>query len=464
MPQTVRPHDTNTPSVREASLARELMLFSVPLILGGLLQQLYNWVDAFIVGNLVGEDALAAIGATVALTNLFIFGMVGFTSGINILAARHYGGGNLTIQKYILYTFSLVVFLAVALLAAMAASLAGPILTALATPADIYGLSGNYLRIVLCGMPFLALYNVYAAVLRGMGDSKSPLYAIIVSAVTNIGLDLLFVGVFAWGVTGAAVATFTSQAAMAVYTVFHSLHKYPVLRFAQHAASETAGIGTDGTATSDPKFRRDILRAGCALALPITIQSVISALGSLVLQNFMNHFGTMTVAAITTAYRVDMVLLLPIVNLGTGVSTLTSQSIGAGDRERARRCLIEGSRLVAAIAVVLTALIILFGRHLILLFGVGKNTAALGASFFLRLGSFYVIFGLATAFRGYLEGTGDVLFSGMNGILSLLLRIVLSYALVGLFDNMVIAYAEGFSWCFMLLLYLYRYYTKLRRP
>lgn len=458
-PSTNNSKDLRGPDLNDRSITRELIAFSIPLVLSGLLQQLYSWVDAFIVGNIVGEGALAAIGLTGAVNQLFIFGITGFAAGINILAARHYGGGNIRIQKHILYTFSIVLTAAVLLLAVSCTGAADAILRLLSTPEDIFTDASTYLRIILCGMPFLALYNVYCAVLRGMGDSTLPLYSIVVSSAVNLVLDLLFVWVLGWGVAGAALATFIAQAAMTGYTVLRSLSKYPYLRFAYIEESQAGSVSGDS-----PKFRKDILRQGLALATPITIQSIINALGCLVLQGFMNTFGSMTVAAITTAYRVDMVLLLPVVNLTTGISTLTSQNIGAGREDRAQEVLKAGSKLMAAIAVVLTAVIFLFGKYFILLFGVSRETAELGGAFFTRLAAFYIIFALANAFRGYLEGRGDVLFSGLNGIGCLLVRIILSYALVGLFYNMVIAYAEGFSWALMLALYMLRYQKIKNRP
>ncbi|MBQ3963991.1 MAG: MATE family efflux transporter [Firmicutes bacterium] len=483
-PSTNNSKDLRGPDPGDRSITRELIAFSIPLVLSGLLQQLYSWVDAFIVGNIVGEGALAAIGLTGAVNQLFIFGITGFAAGINILAARHYGGGNLRIQKHILYTFSIVLTAAVLLLAVSCTGAADAILRLLSTPEDIFADASTYLRIILCGMPFLALYNVYCAVLRGMGDSTLPLYSIVVSSAVNLVLDLLFVWGLSWGVAGAALATFIAQAAMTGYTVLRSLSKYPYLRFTYKESQESSASGypasgdssglwqqqDDGTfhpsheAAMSPKFRKDILRQGLALAAPITIQSIINALGCLVLQGFMNTFGSMTVAAITTAYRVDMVLLLPVVNLTTGISTLTSQNIGAGRPDRAQEVLKAGSKLMAAIAVVLTAVIFLFGKYFILLFGVSRETAELGGAFFTRLAAFYIIFSLAQAFRGYLEGRGDVLFSGLNAIAALILRIILSYALVGLFYNMVIAYAEGFSWAFMLALYMMRYQKIKNRP
>lgn len=434
---------------RETSLAEQLVRFSIPLILSGLLQQLFNWADAFIVGNVVGENALAAVGSTFYATNLFIMAITGFTSGVSILSARMFGQGNLQDQKKVLVTFLTVLGVVFLALSAAGVCLTGPMLTLLNTPADIFKMAGEYLRVVMVGVPFVAVYNVYAAVLRGIGDSRSPFLAVMVSVIGNVLLDLLLVGVFGLGVAGAAWATVVSQVLMALFLVGYSGTAHECLHFIPGPVL----------------FDRDILKEGCALALPITIQSVISSAGGLILQNFMNGFGTQTVAAITTAYRVDSVILLPLINLGTGISTLTAQSMGAGERRRAQRFLAAGIGLMAAVSLCLTAVVIALGGKLIALFGVTAESTMIGICFFNAIAWFYIINGWAMAMRGYLEGTGDVVFSGVVGILALGVRIVLSYALLGIFDRMVIAYAEAFSWCFMLLLYALRYATKqIRLP
>ena len=182
----------------------------------------------------------------------------------------------------------------------------------------------------------------------------------------------------------------------------------------------------------------------------------------LILQNFTNSFGTQTVAAITSAYRVDSIILLPIINLGTAISTVTAQNIGAGKRDRARRSLTVGCGIVTVVSLVLTALVVVLGGALVGMFGVTEQVQQIGADFFRALGSFYVVFGLSTAIRGYLEGIGDVVFSGVNGIAMLLMRIILSYALRPVYGNMVIAWAEAYAWCIMLIAYAVRVWMKLR--
>ena len=426
------------------SIARTMISFSIPLIFSGLLQQLYSWADAFIVGNAEGEAALAAIGASSVVSGLFVTVITGFTAGISILSAQRFGTGDRAAQKKILCAFSMLcggAFLAASVLGIL---LTGPLLRLLRTPADIFTDSSAYLRIILAGVPFLAVYNVYSAVLRGIGDSRAPLLSVLFSSVLNIVLDVAAVNVLGWGVPGAALATLLSQILMTVFIVVYAVRKYDFLRFTPCRAL----------------FDRQLIRDGFRLAAPITVQSAVTSVGHMALQNFMNGFGTQTVAAITSAYRVDCIILLPIINLGTAISTVTAQNIGAGKTDRARRSLFVGCGLMTAVSLALTAAVVVFGGSLVAMFGVTEEAARIGADFFRCLGSFYVVFGLSTAIRGYLEGVGDVVFSGLNGALMLVVRIALSYLLVPFYGNMVIAWAEAYAWCLMLALYVWRAWKK----
>lgn len=426
--------------------AGELIRFSLPLILSGVLQQVYSWADAFIVGNVEGELALAAIGATGTLLGFALTAVTGFTVGLSILFAQTYGRGEHGLIAKILGTFSLLLGGLCAALAAAGALLAGPLLGLLSTPPDIVNMAAAYLRVVFIGLPFLAVYNLYAAALRGLGDSRAPFLAILVSSAVNIALDLAFVAALGWGVTGAAAATVISQGAMAVFLVCYGAAKHPLVRFAPGRAA----------------FDRAALAQGFRLGLPPMIQSSVGAFGGLLLQNFMNSFGAQTVAAITTAYRVDSVILLPVNNLGAGISTLVAQRHGAGREGAARRVFAAGTALMAGVALLLTGLIIPTGGGLIALFGVGPEAVAIGRRFFQCIAGFYLVYGLAAAARGYLEGRGDVLFSSMAGIAALACRIACSYVLAPLWGNMTIAYAEALSWGLLLALYIGR--MLCRRP
>lgn len=193
-----------------------------------------------------------------------------------------------------------------------------------------------------------------------------------------------------------------------------------------------------------------------------SVQSGVSSVGNIYLQQFMNRFGEQTVAAITTAYRVDTVIFLPIINFGSGIATVVAQNIGAGKPERAKQVFRAGTVIMTVISLALTALVLLLGEKLIAAFGITPDTAAIGREFFHSIARFYIIYGISMAVRGCLEGRGDMLFSGIAGILSLGVRILCSYAFKPVFGNMVVAYAEAFSWIFLLAVLLLRYAVKTR--
>lgn len=427
-------------NITQRNIVKTLVVFTVPLILSGLFQQLFNWVDAFILGNVEGELALASVGATTAVYNLFLTVMIGFTSGLAVYAAQQYGMEDMEQVNKILSSFAVLLGGIFLLTAVLGMGFTASVLSFLDTPADLSVDAERYLRILFAGIPFLAVYNVYSAVLRGIGDSRASFLAVLFCSAVNVCLDLVFVAGLRYGAAGAAAATVISQSAMTVFLVSYTVKKYPQLRF---------GPGKT-------MVEKEILAKGAAFGLPPAIQSGVSSAGSIVLQRFMNGFGEQTVAAITTAYRVDTVILLPIVNFGSGIATIVAQNIGAGSRERAKKTLNIGLFMIAVVSLCLTGFVIAAGEALIAMFGLTPQSVAIGKAFFHAIAVFYLIYGLAMAVRGYLEGTGDMLFSGGAGIASLVVRIAASYALVGVFGNMVIAYAEAIAWVFLLSVYCIR--------
>lgn len=314
------------------------------------------------------------------------------------------------------------------------------ILAILDTPAEIFWIGKEYLQILFMGIPFLAVYNTYSAVLRGMGDSRAPFLSVLVCSGINLILDILLVVIFRFGAAGAATATVISQAGMTLFVIMYAIKKYPLLRFR----------------INNNMIDLSVLKRGTKLSLPSAIQSGSSSIGSLILQRFMNGFGEQTVAAITTAYRIDMVIILPIVNFGSGIATVVAQNTGAGNPERARGALKMGAFMIAAISLCLTGVVLVAGGYLIAMFGLSLESVQIGKDFFRTIASCYIVYGLAMAIRGYLEGTGDMFFSGATGIVALGVRIAASYAFAGRFGNMVIAYAEALSWAFLLVVYFLR--------
>lgn len=432
-------HDMTT-----GTIWKTLVLFTVPLVLSGMLQQVFNWVDAFIVGNTEGELALAGIGATTSLYNLFVMVITGFTSGICVLAAQQSG---MRETKELRKTLAVFVMLLGGLFFAIAAAgiaFTNEILVFLDTPGNIIETAQDYIRIMSLGVPFLAVYNTYCAVLRGMGDSRAPFFSVLVCSGVNVLLDILFVVVLRLGAAGAAVATVISQGIMTIFILLYAVRKYRVLRFRPEK-----GL-----------FDRKILKKGVMFALPPAVQAGTTSVGNLFLQRFMNGFGEQTVAAVTTAYRVDSVIILPIINFGSGIATMVGQNIGAGKPLRAKQALKTGLFMISGVSLCLTALVLGASGHLIAMFGLTPESVEIGRNFFRGIAVCYIVYGFAMAIRGYIEGTGDMLFSGIAGIIALGVRIGVSYTGAGFFGNMIIAYAEAFSWLVLLCIYAIRYVQK----
>jgi len=433
--------------MRNKSIVKELLLFSFPLIMSGILQQLYSWADAFIVGHSgpEGEAMLTAVGATSSIFILVINSIIGFTLGLSILAAQEYGRNNVDNIRQITNRFLPILTVLYIALAAIAIFFAEPFLKIMDTPAEVFDYSLQYLRIILLGVPFLAVYNLFSAIFRAVGNTTVSFYSVLISSALNVLLDILLVLVFPFGVAGAAAATIISQIAMTIFIVWYCISKYPHL----------VG-GKKDAAAANTMFRQ-----GLSFGLPPTIQNSVTSVGNLVLQNFMNGFGASTVLAVTTAYRVDSIMLLPVINLGSAISSMVARSKGAGNEERIKNYLWTGLALMVGISGVLALAMYLFGAYFVGFFGVTGEALAIGDTFFRDLSMFYVFFGVATVLRSVLEGIGDITYCSIIGISSLALRIVDSDLLRPVLMERSIAFAEGIAWLALLLFMLLRVVYKL---
>lgn len=434
-------------AAKQPSVARELVGFSLPLILSGILQQLYSWADAFIVGHVEGELPLAAIGATSAISFFLTNTILGLTLGLSIMGAQHFGRRDQAAVRRILGCFLPLMVGLYAVLAGVALVFAAPILRLMATPADIFDLSFAYLQIIFAGVPFLACYNLYAAMLRAVGNTKAAFYAVLLSSALNVALDVLLVAAFGWGVAGAAWATVLSQAAMTVFIVLYTRRCYPWLC---HVRGEK-------------RLDRAVLVQGLHFSVPPAIQNSITSLGNLVLQNFMNSFGSVTVLAITTAYRVDSMMLLPIFNLGAAISSMAARAKGASDSRKIRSCFLTGMALMVGVTAVLTVVMFLFGAQFVSIFGVTGEALAIGRQFFRDLSVFYLIFAVGIVLRSVLEGVGDITWCSLIGVGMLGARILFSYALRSVLGGRTIAIAEGLAWILTFVVLVWRTWRMHRK-
>jgi len=416
----------------QGNVFRTLLSFAMPLILTGLLQQMYYIADSVIVGNLLGERALAAVGVTAPILNVFIFITTGLASGYTILLSQYYGAKEYKKISRLSNTFLVFTMLFASVIAVLGFFLKQDVLALLNTPLEITEPAGDYLAVVFCGIPFMVLYNLLSSMLRSVGDSRTPLYSIVLSTTVNVVLDLTFIKVFNWGIRGAAIATVMSQIISCLFLLRFIYRDHPFFRI---------------------MFRKEqwdwmLFRESIRLGMPRVLQSSIASFGFVLLQNIMNSFGVGVVTAITTAYRIDSLTILPIINMSVAISIFTGQNVGAQNMERAKEGLRKGITIILIVAVAITTFVVLGGRILMKAFGVSDEIAALGQYFFRICAIFYPVLGLQQAYIGFLQGNKDVVFAAVIGLTTIAFRVALSYLLagIGMPGIEVIAFSEMASW------------------
>jgi putative MATE family efflux protein len=427
----------------KGNVSKTLLYFTVPLILSGLLQQLYYIADSIIVGNLIGEVALAAVGVSSPIVNIFIFTVTALVSGYTILISQFYGAKEYSKISSLTNTFFLFVMLAAVFTTFIGFVFKDGILSVLNTPEAIMQSSKDYLSIVFLGVPFLIFYNLCSSLLRGIGDSKTPLYAIVLSTIINIVLDIVFIKVFPWGIKGAAIATVIAQFASCCYLLLCIYKNHPIFK------------------PSAQKSNMDLslFKESLKLSIPRVIQASIGVFGSLLLQNIMNSLGMDVVTAITTAYKIDTLTILPLMNISIAISVFVGQNVGANDMERAKEGLKKGILLSLIVSLVITSIVVVGGEYFMKIFGVSDKIAAMGQRFFNICAIFYPIFGIGNAFTAFLQGNKDVTFTAINNIVSLAFRVALSYLLVKWLGFDVIAISEMCSWVLVAIVSYARYKT-----
>lgn len=428
-------------NMTEGSVFKALLYFTIPLILSGLLQQLYNIADSIIVGNYVSEEALAAVGVSSPVLNIFIFITAGLVSGYTILLSQYYGAkehNKILKLSSTIFSFIMIFVLAFSTFGYL---FIDKILVLLNTPSEILQPAHDYLSIIFIGVPFLVLYNLFSAMLRGIGDSKTPLYSIILSTTINIILDLVFINIFHWGIKGAAIATVIAQIISSLYLYIFINKNHSIFKI------------------SIKKQLLDIslLFESLKLSLPLVIQSTVGTFGMLMLQKIMNSFGVDVVTAITTAYKIDTLTILPLINISSAISIFVAQNIGANNMERAKEGLKKGIIITLIISVAVTSLVVIGGWHFMKLFGVSDEVADIGQRFFYFLAVFYPILGIEHSLYAFLQGNKDVVFTSISTMSSLVLRVSMSYGLAHKLGSDVIAIAEISAWVFAALLCFLRY-------
>ncbi len=393
----------NTQDMTEGRISSAIIRFSIPLFLGSVFQQLYNVVDSIIVGQFVGKEAMAAVGVSFPIMFLLIALVMGLTMGSMVLISQYYGAKNVQKVKLTISTTTIVLLWTVIVVTFLGVLFGGWILRLMRTPGDIFFMAHRYTTIMFLGMFALFGYNGLSAILRGMGDSSTPLYLLILSTFVNIALDLLFVLVWKWGVEGVAVATVIAQAVSFVVGLLFLFEKSEFFRFQPQ----------------EFRFDRDIMKKSLAIGMPSGVQQVMVAIGSMVLVGLVNAFGTDAIAAFTAAGRIESFAMMPAMNISMAISTFVGQNIGAGREDRVKSGVGVTLGMGVVLAIVLSLLLVVFAEPLVMIFNRDPSVVRIGREYMWIVAPFYLAFMVMFVFNGALRGAGDTFIPMIITILSL---------------------------------------------
>ena len=397
------------------NISKTILQFAWPMMLGNLLQQMYNVADTLIVGQFLGKDALAAVGSAYSLMTFLTSILLGLCMGSGVKFSICYGGGDRQGLKNSLFlSFVMIGGIALVLNAAVFLGI-DVILKLLQVPGEVYDLMRSYLWVIFWGILATFLYNFFASLLRAVGNSVTPLIFLGVSAVLNIVLDLVFVLVFSWGVEGAAGATVLSQYVSGVGLAIYSLKKFPEIRPGRREA----------------RWRPRVVREIFQLSFLTCIQQSVMNLGILMVQGLVNSFGTTVMAAFAAAVKIDSFAYMPVQDFGNAFSTFIAQNFGAGQEKRIRAGIRSAVATAAIFGAALSLAVFLLARPLMLLFVNAGETAILaeGVRYLHIEGSFYCGIGCLFLLYGLYRALGKPGMSVVLTVISLGTRVALAYLL-----------------------------------
>ncbi len=401
------------------SEAGHIIRFALPLLGGNILQQTYNFVDTAIVGNYIGQDALAAVGSTGSVTFLFFTLCMGLSTGAGIIVSQYFGANNKERLNSAIICSAIVTAVIGLLTSLVSIVLAVPILRLLNVPPELIELSATYMRIVCGGTIAVAAYNWINSLMRALGDSKTPLIFLAISSVTNVCLDLLFIVNFGMGVAGAALATVTSQIISASLCIFWCFYKDRLIH----------------VDWSRRYIREEMIFLCIRTGIPIALQFGLISVSMAALQRVTNGFGSTVMAAYTITMRIEQLVHQPFASISSAVSTFTGQNIGAQQRDRAVKGLGTTILISTGISFALALAFFFFGKYIAAIFLSGQEeteVVSIASKALIITGLFYWALSMIYAVRGFLNGSGDTGYSLLNGITEVICRVSLSLILTSI--------------------------------
>lgn len=425
---------SGTTNMTEGNPLHLIALFALPLMAGNVFQQLYTVADTAIVGKAIGVEALAALGA-VDWLNWMVLGIIqGITQGFSILISQKYGSREYAQMRRVAGNSCVFAAVCAVVLCVASQFAIKPAVALLNAPDEITPLACAYLRVIFWGIPIMMTYNMASSMLRALGDSKTPLYAMIAASITNIALDLLFVLVFEMGVRGAAVATVLAQVLASVYCIL-AIRKIELLK----------------TQPGDYRLDRQVCRRLVTLAAPMAFQNGIIAVGGMVVQTVVNGFGVAFIAGFTATNKLYGVLEVAATSYGYAMVTYAGQNMGAGNKQRISQGLRAGLFIGMVTSLLITAVMFLFGRSILAWFISAEEAAggeALEVAFrYLKIMSIFLpVLYVLHIVRSSIQGMGNTVIPMLSGISELAMRTGASLLLPALFGQNGILFAEVTAW------------------
>lgn len=409
-----------------------ILLFSVPIIFGNLFQQFYNMMDAIIVGQCLGEDALAAVGATGSIMFLVLGFSMGIAQGFGVMVSQVFGAGDMKRLKHVVALSFLLSLMISAILTVITVTTSRQLLIFMNTPDNILELADSYLRIIFFGIVASMFYNMLAAILRGVGDSKTPLYFLILSSILNIGLDLFFIVVLKLNVAGAAYATVLAQGISVILCLIYMYRRFKILR----AKKSDYYIDLHTTA--------QMMKIG----IPMALNYSIIAIGAMILQAGVNVFGSSVVAAFTAASKVEQITSQTLPAIGTTMSTYCGQNLGAGNYKRIFEGMKKAFYITVAAAAFSAFVCVVFGKYMVALFLENPTEEIFNyASMYLNtISCFFLFLGFIFLYRTALQGLGESTITVFSGIFEMICRIGIVWLLLKPFGYWAIRLASPFAW------------------
>lgn len=433
-----------------------ILNFTLPLLLGNLLQQTYSLMDAAIVGKYLGINALASVGASTSVVFLILGFCTGCCSGFSIPVAQKFGARDyVTMRRFISVSLKISGVMSV-VLAIITSLLCAYILRTMQTPENIFDGAYAYLLITFIGIPSIFFYNLLSGIIRALGDSKTPFWFLLLSSVLNIILDLFCIIVLGWGVAGAAIATVFSQGVSSVLCYIYMNRKYEILK----------------TTPSERRFRSDIARQLLGIGVPMGLQFSITAIGSIMLQSANNALGTACVAAFTAAMRIKMFFMCALDSLGIAMATYSGQNYGAGKPIRIWQGIKSSYVMMLVYVAAINIIIWCFAEKFALLFIDPSETEVIkDTALFLHINlSFFPLLGSLIILRYTIQGAGYTKLAMFSGVSEMIARIMVSLVVVPLFGYLGVCYGDPTAWLFANLfltpafIYVYRRLKLIARP